>query len=165
MSLEGQTMTKGKPWVRSQIKQFLSLCMKKEVKIAKWIPSNKITCFSSPTRTYRELPARLTSITSLFPRGQHYPRVLTTAVFSLLPSSAARGSLRYKMVYLSATILHEGVRKVSLRPWKIAECHLEMITPHKFFRTLLLPRLGLFKFADKPVFDKPEETNHINELR
>ena len=53
------------------------------------------------------------------------------------------------MVYLSATVLREGVGKVLL-PWEIFECHLETITIREFFRTLLLPRLGLFEFADEP---------------
>ena len=56
------------------------------------------------------------------------------------------------MVYLSAAVVCEGVGKVLL-PWEIFDCHLEMITMRKFFRTLLLPRLGLFE----------EEMSHDNE--
>ena len=53
------------------------------------------------------------------------------------------------MVYLSAKVVREGVGKVLL-PWEIFGCHLEMITIHEFLSTLLLPRLGLFEFADEP---------------
>ena len=53
------------------------------------------------------------------------------------------------MVHLSATVVHEGGGKVLL-PWEITECHLEMIIVREFFRTLLLPRLGLFDIADEP---------------
>ena len=55
----------------------------------------------------------------------------------------------YIMVYLSTAVLHEGVGNVLL-PWEIIECHMETITKREFFRTLLLPRLGLFKFANEP---------------
>ena len=53
------------------------------------------------------------------------------------------------MVYLSATVVCEGVGKVLL-PWELFECHFEMITIREFFCTLLLPWLGLFEFADEP---------------
>ena len=54
------------------------------------------------------------------------------------------------MVYLSATVVCEGVGKVLL-PWEMLECHFETITTRRFFRTLLLLGLRLFEFADEPV--------------
>ena len=54
------------------------------------------------------------------------------------------------MVYLSVTVVCEGVGKL----WEIVECHLETITIRELFRTLQLPRLGLFEFADNP--EKPQ---------
>ena len=53
------------------------------------------------------------------------------------------------MVYLSATVVRESVGKVLLL-WEFFECHLETITICEIFRTLLLPRLGLFELADEP---------------
>ena len=53
------------------------------------------------------------------------------------------------MANLSATVVCEGVGKVLL-PWEFFECHLETITIREFFLTLLLPRFGLFEFADEP---------------
>ena len=47
----------------------------------------------------------------------------------LLPFSVARGSVYYKMVYLRAAVVCEGVRRVLL-PRKIFECPLETIYNH-----------------------------------
>ena len=53
------------------------------------------------------------------------------------------------MACLIATVVCEGVGKVLLS-WDFFECHLETISTREFFLTLLLPRLGLFEFADEP---------------
>ena len=60
------------------------------------------------------------------------------------------------MMYLSATVFCEGVGMVLLL-WETFECHLETITIREFFCTLLLPKLGLFEFADEPWPEEPQE--------
>ena len=68
---------------------------------------HKITCFSSPAAPVGN-SSTIASSTSLFPRRR---RSMVVLCF-LLPSSAARGSLWFKKVYMNATVARESISGV-----------------------------------------------------